>query len=126
MSAQHEFAAAWDRLSNRDLKAIAVIGRNLKLIKICPELMGILMAATDLQIEHSKSLKTKPVRMMPLETFKNSQVVAAYQCSLAIEAALKTVSGKAEEWAELLRQCICTELCARLEAFDIATSAEMN
>ena len=30
MSAQHEFAAAWDRLSNRDLKAIAVIGRNIK------------------------------------------------------------------------------------------------
>lgn len=126
MTAQHEFAAAWDRLSNRDLKAIAVIGRNLKLIKICPELMGVLMAATDLQIEHSKSLKTKPSRMMPLETFTNKQVISAYQCSLAIEIALKAVSGKGEEWAGLLRQCICTELCARLEAFDIATSAEMN
>ncbi|MCX7399968.1 MAG: hypothetical protein NT138_20050 [Planctomycetales bacterium] len=126
MSAQHEFAAAWDRLSNRDLKAIAVIGRNMKLIRICPELMGVLMAATDLQIEHTEALKTKPSRMLPLEEFSNTQVISAYQCSLAIEIALKAVSGKAEEWAGLLRQCICTELCARLEAYDIATSAEMN
>jgi hypothetical protein len=126
MSAQHEFAAAWDRLSNRDLKAIGVIGRNIKLIRVCPELMGVLMASTDLQIEHTETLKTKPSRMLPLEVFTNKQVISAYQCSLAIEIALKTVSGKAEEWAELLRQCICTELCARLEAFDIAMAAGNN
>ena len=126
MSAQHKFAASWDRLRNRDLQAIAVIGRNLKLIKICPQLMGILMAATDLQIEHAKSLKTKPTRMIPLETFSNTQVASAYQCSLAIEIALKAVSGRASEWAELLRQCICSEMSARLQAIDLAAAAEMN
>ncbi|APZ90534.1 hypothetical protein [Fuerstiella marisgermanici] len=126
MASTQEFTEFWQRLSVAELEAIAAVATSPKTSEVSRPMAFFLADALQVEADHREHFKTKTAQLPPVDRWSDSEVSEAYFAATMTERALAGTSERLNEWAALLKACICLEMAARLKVRQIMRDPSCN